>query len=191
MRFWTRAVSMGMAKKGMRQEILNRQNECGFLTNGMQEVRGMTTKCLGCVNKGEGRIRKFKIQNKGEGKSDLGKEMNSIWTRWVYKTFRTYSKPVGNSDLKFKREKQDLRNRIWGHAIKFDPGKKRRSPEEKRGEESSGQKFRSANCCEQAGGDTPLMQAFIQLFELNNSSPLLHGENRGMATREEILLILL
>lgn len=63
----------------MSPEILKRQNEYGFVTNWMQEVRGIT-KFLGCLNKGEGRISKFKIQNEGTGKSDLGKEMNSMWT---------------------------------------------------------------------------------------------------------------
>lgn len=40
----------------------------------------MTTKFLGWMNKGEGKIVKFKTQNEGEGRSDLRKERNPMWT---------------------------------------------------------------------------------------------------------------
>lgn len=62
----------------MSPEVLKGQNECGFVIHWMQKLREIRTQCLGCLNKEEGRIMKFKVQHEGTGKSDLGKEMNSM-----------------------------------------------------------------------------------------------------------------
>lgn len=44
-------------------------------------------------------------------------------------------------------------------------GRRGDSPEEKSGKRAQDRSLEGANCCEQAGEDTPLMQAFVQQFD--------------------------
>lgn len=115
MRFWTREVSMGMARRNEPRN-LEEQNERCFLTNDAGS-RGMTTKALAWVNQGRGKIMKFVIPHKREERSDLRKEINSLWTCWVLKAFRTYNKQLGIQIWSLRENNSEEYN--WASYIRY------------------------------------------------------------------------